>query len=252
MEKLSVAGLFEKYRNAARKAVLLDYDGTLVNYTAVPEAERLSEYLSDILIKLFDPPQKEVFIITGRSVHDISKILDHLPVNIIAEHGAMVRENGIWKKTVSNDSSWKGKFIPILNQFSSRCPKTFTEEKNFSLTWHYRSAESAAGYALSRELLKQLSVLIRSLDLRLLDGNKVIEILTKETGKGLAVKKLLEQNSFDFVLSIGDDATDEEMFEFLYDQTNAFTIKVGDGDTFARYKLNSINDVVVLLKQLSA
>ena len=39
--------------------------------------------------------------------------------------------------------------------------------------------------------------------------------MTKEIGKGKAVKKLFEQNNYDFILSIGDDATDEEMFEYF-------------------------------------
>jgi trehalose 6-phosphate synthase/phosphatase len=63
--------------------------------------------------------------------------------------------------------------------------------------------------------------------------------------------KLFEQKNYDFILSIGDDATDEEMFEFFSHITKAYTIKVGNGDTFAKYKFTSINDVVFLLKQLS-
>jgi trehalose 6-phosphate synthase/phosphatase len=64
------------------------------------------------------------------------------------------------------------------------------------------------------------------------------------------VKKLFEEMSYDFVLSIGDDATDEEMFEFLLNFSNAVTIKVGEGNTYARYKFNSIKEVVILLKLL--
>ena len=45
--------------------------------------------------------------------------------------------------------------------------------------------------------------------------------------------------------------TDEEMFEFLLSNPDAFTIKVGNGDTLAKYKLAGINDVVLLLKHLS-
>ena len=78
-----------------------------------------------------------------------------------------------------------------------------------------------------------------------------MEILTNEIGKGKAVKKLSEQNNYDFILSIGDDATDEEMFEFFLHNPNAFTIKVGNGNTQAKYKLSGIKDVVSLLKQLS-
>ena len=96
-----------------------------------------------------------------------------------------------------------------------------------------------------------LQEIIHSYNLKILDGNKVVEILTNDTGKGSAVKKLFEQHSYDFVLSIGDDATDEEMFEFFLNYSNAFTVKVGEGPTHARYRLKSINEVASLLKKLS-
>ena len=58
--------------------------------------------------------------------------------------------------------------------------------------------------------------IISSYNLKILDGNKVVEIMTTEIGKGKAVKKLVEENNYDYILSIGDDKTDEEMFEFFY------------------------------------
>jgi hypothetical protein len=41
------------------------------------------------------------------------------------------------------------------------------------------------------------------------------------------------------------------MFEYFFHNSKAFTIKVGEGDTFAKYKLSSISDVESFLKQLS-
>lgn len=251
MYRLIRAELIEKNRNATNKLVLLDYDGTLVNYTPIPDTARLPEHLFDILTKLIGNPHTEVFIITGRGYQDIDKILDHLPINIIAEHGAIIRERGIWKNQINDNVQWKETIIPILNQISLTCPKSFVEEKSFSLTWHYRNAESQSGFAHSRKLINILEKIIHYYNLKILDGNKVVEIMTKEVGKGKAVKKLFEQNNYDFILSIGDDATDEEMFEYFLHITNAFTIKVGNGDTFAKYKFASINDVVLLLKHLS-
>jgi trehalose 6-phosphate synthase/phosphatase len=251
MDNVVKAELIEKYRNATNKLVLLDYDGTLVNYTPVPDTAKLSEHLFDILIKLACNPRTQLFIITGRGYQDIDKLLDHLPINIIAEHGAMIKEKGVWKNQLINNILWKKTIIPILNQITLACPESFVEEKHFSLAWHYRNAESQSGYAHSRKLISILENIVHSYNLKILDGNKVVEILTEEVGKGKAVKKLFEQNIYDFILSIGDDATDEEMFEFFLHNTNAFTIKVGNGDTFAKYKLTSINDVVLLLKHLS-
>jgi len=251
MNDLIKAGLAEKYRNATRRLVLLDYDGTLVNYTPVPDSARLPDNLIDILIKLIGTPLTEVFIVTGRGYQDIDKILNHLQVNIIAEHGAMIKESGIWMNQINNTTLWKETMIPILKQITLKCPGSFVEEKTYSLTWHYRNADSQSGHTNSRELIRILEKIIHLYNLKILDGKKVVEIMCREVGKGIAVRKLFEQKHYDFVLSVGDDATDEEMFEYLVQNTNAFTIKVGEGDTFARYKLDSINHVLLLLKDLT-
>ena len=183
--------LIEKYRNANSRLVLLDYDGTLVNYTPIPDTARLPEHLFDILSKLIGNPHTQVFIITGRSYHDIDKILTHLPINIIAEHGAMIRERGIWKNQLNDNTFWKEKIIPILNQITYVCPKSFVEEKAFSLAWHYRNAESQSGYTYSRELISILEKIIQFNDLKILDGNKVVEIMTKEVGKRNSSEKII-------------------------------------------------------------
>ena len=99
--------MIEKYRNANSRLILLDYDGTLVNHTPIPDTARLPEQLFDILTKLIGNPHTQVFIITGRSYQDIDKILAHLPINIIAEHGAMIKENGIWKNQINDNGLWK-------------------------------------------------------------------------------------------------------------------------------------------------
>ena len=251
MNDFKKAELIEKYRNADSRLVLLDYDGTLVDFTPIPVAARLTDHLFDILIKLYNTPKTEIFIITGRSHQETNKIFANLPINIIAEHGAMIRERGTWENQINNNCSWKKKVIPVLNQITAECPESFIEEKDFSLAWHYRNADSQSGFAHSGELINTLEEIIHSYGLKILDGNKVVEVMTRESGKGIAVKKLFEQNYYDFILSIGDDATDEEMFEFLSHNTKAYTIKVGNGDTFAKYKFANINDVLFLLKQLS-
>ena len=251
MDKFLRNGFIKKYRSATSRVILLDYDGTLVDYTAIPDTSGLTESLSVILKKLVETPQTALFIITGRSYQDLDKIFYDLPVDIIAEHGAMIREGGIWKNQINNNSEWKGTINPILDEITSSCPKSFIEEKSFSLAWHYRNAEFHCGSEQSRKLIIRLEKIIHLYNLKILDGNKVVEIIPSYVGKGNAVKKLLEQNSFDFILSIGDDVTDEEMFEYLLNISNAFTIKVGNGDTFARYKLSGINDVISLIKKLT-
>jgi trehalose 6-phosphate synthase/phosphatase len=251
MERRIVEEIIKKYLAAKNRLVLLDYDGTLVDYTALPDTAKLPENLSDILNKLIDDSRTNVFIITGRGHHDIDKLLTDLPVDVIAEHGAFRKARGVWINQVNNSRIWKEELVPDLNRITALCPDSYLEEKKYSLTWHYRNADPGLGYACSRELIQLLKNKLNIYNLKILDGNKVVEVLSNETGKGLAVKKLFEQGSFDFVLSIGDDATDEEMFEFFLHNSDAFTIKVGEGATSARYKFKSISDVAELLKHLT-
>lgn len=240
-----------KFRISHKRLVLIDYDGTLVNYELIPDDARLPEHLTDIIRRIVNNPDTDVYIISGRSHADIDKLLQHIPIKIIAEHGAMIKENGKWENQFSDNGQWKKAIIPALDQITGDCPGSFTEEKGFSLAWHYRNTEPVLGYECSRNLIGLLKEIIHSYNLRILDGKKVVEILPNETGKGRAVEKLFAQKQYDFALSIGDDATDEEMFEYFQDYPDAYSIKVGEGSTCARYKVKNIGDVESLLKQLS-
>jgi len=243
--------LVEKYRKATNRLILLDYDGTLVSYYPEPGAALLPDHIFHLLISLLDTPNNEVYIITGRSSTEIDRVLNNLPINIIAEHGAVMRLDGVWKNSISDICLWKKSIMPLLSQATLKCPKSFVEEKRFSLAWHYRNSDPELGYAISEELMKSLSQMVHSAHLKILNGNKVIEILNAAVGKGRAVRDLLKHKNFDFILSVGDDTTDEEMFESLMDIQNAFTIKIGPGSTYARYKFADILEVERLLQNFT-
>jgi trehalose 6-phosphate synthase/phosphatase len=240
-----------KYRHAGKKLILLDYDGTLVDYKPKPEQAVPSESLLKILRKLSEKPDTEVIIISGRDDKDIESLLGELPVDIIAGHGAMMKENGVWNPQVSEDVRWKAIIMPLLVQMSLKCSESFIEDKHFSVAWHYRNAEQNSAFICSRELVKLVAVYSEALELKILDGNKVVEIMHKSIGKGTAVKKLMLKKKFDFILSIGDDVTDEEIFDLFLPDIKAVTIKVGDGRSLAKYSFSHVSNVVLFLKHLS-
>ena len=242
--------LIAKYKKAHNKLVLLDYDGTLVNFTIKPDDAKPSERLLKVLSKISNDPATKIMIITGREYRSIDKLVGHLPIDIIAEHGAMLKENGSWKEQVNDAVFWKKGILPTLNEITEKCPGSFIEDKGFSLAWHYRNCELEAGQACSRELIGLIDNTIHSYVLKILDGNKVVELLNKGIGKGKSVKNLVEQNNYDCILSIGDDKTDEEMFDVLKDNENSITIKVGEGATSAKFRLNTPENVLELLELL--
>jgi len=251
LDKALQTEIINQYKKADKKLVLLDYDGTLVTYRPKPEQALPSESLLDILKRLAEQRETDLIIISGRDHPDIDSLLGDLPIKIIAGHGAIVKENGVWINQVSDDIMWKETIRPVLEHMSLKCPDSFIEDKHFSLAWHYRNTNHKSAYGYSRQLIKQLEKFSDRLGLKVLDGNKVVEIMRKEIGKGIAVGKLLKGESYDFILSIGDDVTDEEIFELFTDVSKAVTIKVGNSSTHAKYYFSSVEEVVLLLKLLS-
>ncbi len=243
-------GIIEKFKVASKKLLLLDYDGTLVNFASKPENAIADKKLLETLSAIVNLPELRLIIITGRAHQDIDKLLGQLPVDIIAEHGAMFKINGRWSRLIADNVLWKEALLPLLNSITLLCPHSFVEEKQFSLTWHYRNANAEEGYSFSRALIQLLENITVPYNLKILDGNKVVEILSKEVGKGAAVKLVIEQDNYDFILAIGDDTTDEEMFGELAGNVNAATIKVGMGDTLAKYKIKNVEEAVSFLVQL--
>lgn len=240
--------ILEKYKRAKNRLILLDYDGTLVDFAPVAEDAVPSLELLNILRKISSTPYTKLMVISGRNQKDIEKFVGELPIDIIAEHGGLLKSRGKWNKQNVDISDWKEPVLAVLNETSSVCPGSFVEEKVFSFAWHYRNA--ATGYEHSRKLIDLLENINLSYNFKILDGNKIVEIKSNEIGKGKAAKYIVEKDNYDFILCIGDDKTDEEMFEFLVTHPEAITIKVGEGNTLAKYMLEHIADVIKLLTQL--
>ncbi|MBD0280393.1 MAG: HAD hydrolase family protein [Flavisolibacter sp.] len=87
--------------------------------------------------------------------------------------------------------------------------------------------------------------------LQVLMGNKIVEIRNSGIDKGMAIRRVLSKDNYDFILAIGDDRTDEDMFKVLVGKKNSFTIKVGSDASFAKYNLYTPQMVVSLLGLLS-
>jgi trehalose 6-phosphate synthase/phosphatase len=157
-------------------------------------------------------------------------------------------KDGEWKYFLKEENPWKEIIRPTLSLFTQRSPGSFVEEKNHTLVWHYRNVESDLGFIRSRELLDNLHHMVRNTPLNIIDGNKVIEVRNAGVDKGTITKRLLKDGQYDFVMAIGDDKTDEDMFKVL--DASAYTIKIGQGHTLAKYYLADQTEVTKLLNDL--
>lgn len=244
------AALIQQYRSASRRALLLDYDGTLVPFAIDPGLARPDEDLLNLLAALGADPANEIVIVSGRPRRDLEEWFGKLPVSLVAEHGVWLRHrNAEWRmlKTVTTD--WKDRVRPILQLYVDRLPEALLEEKEFSLAWHYRRADPEQATLRAQELLDDLAGYTRNIDVQVLEGNKVIEIRNTGVNKGTAAMEWLTGHPPEFILSIGDDWTDEDLFRAL--PPTAWSVRVGLATTAARYYLSNHTVVRRVLRELS-
>ena len=149
-------------------------------------------------------------------------------------------------ESVANE--WKEEIRSILEVHMDRTPGSLIEEKEFSLVWHYRKADSELASLRARELKDALLHLTTNLDLGVLEGNKVMEIKHIGINKGRAAQRWLDKEQWDFILAIGDDVTDEDTFSVLPE--TAYSIKVGLGPSKARFNIASHHEVRKLLQEM--
>lgn len=241
--------LIKDYKRSKRRLILLDYDGTLVSFVGTPGEAKPDEDLLNILRKLSKNPKNEVLLISGRDRKNLKEWFGNLGVSLAAEHGIWLKKGmNEWEKIEDLKTSWKRDIRPILEDYVEKTPGSFVEEKEHSLGWHYRKADPELGPIRLREIVSILENVKTKYNLRLLEGSKVIEVKNANINKGRAVSQWLGDKDWDFILALGDDTTDEDMFEVLPE--SAYSIKVGLGRTKARYNVKSNKEVRPILLDL--
>ncbi len=243
-------GVVASLPGARNRLFLLDFDGTLVEFSSDLGSVLLPDDLSRLLDRLSKITGVKLVIITGRKKQDIENLVPFPGIDIVAEHGAVIRENNVWKILKEIDTGWKLPVRQIIAKYAMALPDSFIEEKSYSLAWHYRNLADKPGWRGSKALMGELENVADSLELRIIDGNKVVEVLSKNVSKGSATVYLTTEYTFDFILSAGDDMTDEDMFTALAGTSDAFTIKVGSGKTVAKYSLPGVRQLKMLLFSL--
>jgi trehalose 6-phosphate synthase/phosphatase len=241
----------KKYVESTERYLFLDYDGTLVGFNsdinkASPDAE-----LYDILESLTGDDLNRVVIISGRKHENLQDWFGHLKIDLIGEHGAWQKHHGDeWRSLPLLTDQWKQDIRAVLETYTDRTPGSFIEDKSYSLVWHYRKVEEGLGDLRAHEIISHLKVTVANKGLQLMPGNKVLEFKNIEVNKGKAALIWLHEQNPDFILALGDDHTDEDIFKAL--PPEAFTIKVGGNISAANYYLRNPTDVRSLLKRLVA
>jgi trehalose 6-phosphate synthase/phosphatase len=253
------------HQRSRRALLLLDYDGTLVPIAARPELAAPDRELLQLLSRLSADEKNFVYLISGRGRSTLEGWFGQTPVGIIAEHGAWIREprareshdrspapqqGGEWRLTQPVSAEWKEQVASILRLYGAQVAGSILEEKDYSIAWHYRAADPELGGQRAKELIDELTQFTANLDLHVLEGKKVVEIRSAGVNKGRAAAELIQRIDPDFILAVGDDQTDEDIFRILPDF--ATSVHIGPPFSNARYCLSEQRDVRALLERIAS
>lgn len=227
--------LLSRYQQLKRRLLLFDYDGTLTPIVSDPSAAIPSGRLLEIMEALTADARNQIWIILGRDQAFLEKWWGNRGVGLSAEHGCFMRDVGLteWFNLADHvDMLWQEKVEEVYKRYTQETPGLMYEKKKVALTWHYRQADAELGLAHAKKLRAELAPLADEYDVEIMEGKANVEVRPRFVNKGEIVRRLvlnahaakqtdtvatdtLHNLLPDFVLCLGDDMTDEDMFLLL-------------------------------------
>lgn len=237
------------YHQATQRLILLDYNGTLVPIPKDGRTKPPPSKLLDILALLGRNKHNRVVLITDNSQSMIDRWFKDTPVDLIACSDAAYRMDGEWTAYQELSTDWRDDARPILEKYVVRTPGSYIDEKKYAMIWHFENAVKELGEVRSRELMEDLRSFTGMENLKINEGQRLIEIKNAETYKASMLKAYVGESQWEFMLAVGDDESNESMFQVL--PPDAYTIRIGSSLTSARYNLADQARFLGYLRQLT-
>jgi len=248
VDTVSQTHWIKTFFHARRRLMILDYDGTLVPFEKYPALAAPPQTLLETLSGLLAIGDTTIVIMSGRDRNTLETWFSGVNVSFIAEHGAWIRDNASWRATDMAPVHWKEILKDILCDYVSRLPGSFIEEKESSLVWHFRNSDIGLSRARKTSLMEDLEDTLSQYALEITSEVKSIEIRKRGISKASALSGMLTLGDYDSITCMGDDHSDEQVFQIL--SGSACTFKVGAGLTRASFILPAPESVMALLNEL--
>jgi trehalose-phosphatase len=236
----------DRLARVPRLLVASDYDGVLAPIVTDPaRAFALPEAMAAVR-GLAALPGTTVALVSGRARRDLAALAGTPPaVRLVGSHGSELAD-GI--RLAPAQAELRERLAATLPELLQDYPGTWLESKPTSLVLHTRTAASPEVGAAARAVVRSGPGSWPGVHLT--DGKEIVELAVVATHKGTAVAALREESAADAVLFLGDDVTDENAFAVLRDQDVG--VRVGPGQTLARYRVPDPPAVVQVLERLLA
>ncbi|WOL19870.1 putative alpha,alpha-trehalose-phosphate synthase [Canna indica] len=266
--KLTINHIVKSYKSTHRRAIFLDYDGTIVPEASLSETP--SNEIISILNSLCSDPNNTVFIVSGRGRDSLSEWFTSCDnLGIAAEHGYFIRrrKDAEWESnSVIINSDWMKIADPVMQLYIETTDGSYIERKESAIVWHHQYADHDFGSCQAKELLNHLESVLANEPVVVKRGQHIVEVKPQGVSKGLVVEKLIQTLKAsgkppDFVMCIGDDRSDEDMFECINSTASSnlfplvpevFACTVGQKPSKAKYYVEDTSEVIRLLRAVAA
>ncbi|KAK3041555.1 hypothetical protein RJ639_000689 [Escallonia herrerae] len=266
--KLAVEHIVSAYKRTKNRAILLDYDGTMMLQRSIstgPNAEAIGT-----LNNLCRDPKNVVFLVSGKDKKTLTEWFSSCEkLGLAAEHGYFLRPNhdAEWETCVAvPDFYWKQIAEPVMKLYTETTDGSTIETKESALVWNYQFADPDFGSCQAKELLDHLESVLANEPVSVKSGQHIVEVKPQGVNKGIVADHLLQtmrQKGMlpDFVLCIGDDRSDEDMFEVIISAmagpslspvAEVFACTVGQKPSKAKYYLDDTTEILRMLQGLGA
>lgn len=225
-------------------ALFLDFDGTLVELAAAPDAIHVSPGLAPLLKRLHARLDGRLALISGRSIADLERHLECGGLALSGSHGLelRLRDGSVMRRGSSHDLT---EALERLNGLARSAPGLLVEEKPYGIALHYRQAPEEE--ARVSELMSELA---RDGGLALQQGKMVIELRPPGADKGDAVRAFMAEPDFAGArpVFVGDDMTDEHAFAAAAELGGAGVLVGPPRETAAQWRLPNVTAVIDWLR----
>ncbi len=193
-------------------ALLLDLDGTLLDFAPTPDAVVVPAGLADTLLALRAKLDDALAIVTGRPLEQIDALLPGVPRAVAGEHGAVLRVAPGAPVERPNLPSVPDSWRDAARLVAEESPGALLEPKARGFVLHFRRAPESGARLRDALLDIMASGDAPAEHFALLGAHMAWEIRPRGADKGTAVARLLREEPFAgrVPVYIGDDITDED------------------------------------------
>jgi trehalose-phosphatase len=226
--------------------VAFDVDGVLAPIVEHTDDSRLLPGTTAALSAL--ARRTTVAILSGRSLESLERLFAFpAGLQVIGSHGLEVRDAGPIE--LDDDERYTIDQLELLGTKAVEAAGdgAWLEYKPASVVAHIRLADPA----LADPALDALTNLARMIDgAQVKAGHKVVELLARHASKGIALLDLARRLDRAPIVYVGDDLTDEDAFGMM--GAGDISVRVGPGETVARFRVDAPADIANFLRLISA